>query len=124
MKHIIALTLSLSFSAAPSFAQDEEDGVDLMQEGAELLLRGLMNEMEPAIDDLKGMMEEFGPAMQLFADEMGPVLADMLSKIDDIKHYEQPEFLPNGDIIIRRSPNAPIWDAPETEPDEDGQIDL
>lgn len=124
MKHIIALTLSLSFSAAPTFAQDEEDGVDLMQEGAELLLRGLMNEMEPAIDDLKGMMEEFGPAMQLFADEMGPVLADMLSKIDDIKHYEQPEFLPNGDIIIRRSPNAPIWDAPETEPDEDGQIDL
>lgn len=124
MKHIIALTLSLSFSAAPSFAQDEEDGVDLMQEGAELLLRGLMNEMEPAIDDLKGMMEEFGPAMQLFADEMGPVLADMLSKIDDIKHYEQPEFLPNGDIIIRRSPNAPIWDAPETEPEEDGQIDL
>lgn len=124
MKHIIALTLSLSFAAAPTFAQEEEDGVDLMQEGAELLLRGLMNEMEPAIDDLKGMMEEFGPAMQLFADEMGPVLADMLSKIDDIKHYEQPEFLPNGDIIIRRSPDAPVWDAPEAEPDEDGQIEL
>jgi len=83
-----------------------------------------MNEMEPAIDDLKGMMEEFGPAMQLFADEMGPVLSEMLSKIDDIKYYEQPEFLPNGDIIIRRSPDAPAWEAPDPAPNEDGQIEL
>jgi len=122
MRHIAPIAVALSLSTAPVFAQDTEEGVDLMQEGAELLLRGLMNEMEPAIDDLRGMMEEFGPAMQLFADEMGPVLAEMLSKIDDIKNYEQPEFLPNGDIIIRRSPDAPTWDAPEVEPE--GEVEL
>ena len=123
MKQIVAYTLALSLAAAPGFAQDDEEGLDLMQEGAELLLRGLMNEMEPAIDDLRGMMEEFGPAMQLFADEMGPVLSEMLRRVDDIRNYEQPEFLPNGDIIIRRSPDAPPWDVPESAED-DGQIEL
>lgn len=125
MKHIIGLTLALSVAAVPVFAQEqEEDGATLMQEGAELLLRGLMSEMEPAIDDLRGMMEEFGPAMQAFASEMGPVLAEMLSKIDDIKHYEQPEFLPNGDIIIRRAPDAPPWEAPAPDVGEDGEVEL
>ncbi|SEW23976.1 hypothetical protein SAMN04488515_1780 [Cognatiyoonia koreensis] len=124
MKQIAAFALALSLVTAPATAQEAEEGVDLMQEGAELLLRGLMNEMEPAIDDLKGLMEEFGPAVRLFADEMGPVLAEMLSKIDDIKHYEQPEFLPNGDIIIRRSPDAPPWEAPDMTPDENEEIEL
>ena len=128
MKQIAACTFALSLATAPVTAQDSAEGSDLMQQGAELLLRGLMSEMEPAIDDLRTMMEDFGPAMEAFASEMGPVLAEMLAKIDDIKHYEQPEFLPNGDIIIRRSPDAPDWDrpevAPEATPEEGAEIEL
>lgn len=110
--------------AAPVGAEDTEDGINLIEEGAQLLLRGLMSEMEPAIDDFRGMMEEFGPKMQLFADEMGPVLGEMLNRIDDIRHYEQPEFLPNGDIIIRRSPDAPLWQEPEVDTGPTGEVEL
>jgi len=124
MKQIAACAIALSLAFSPASAQDEEEGLDLMQEGAQMLLRGLMSEMEPAIDDLTEMMEEFGPAMQMFADEMGPVLSEMLSKIDDIRHYEQPEFLPNGDIIIRRSPDAPPWEAPVVTDDDTGEVEL
>jgi hypothetical protein len=124
MKQIAAFALALGLSTAPAIAEDKEEGLNLMQEGAELLLRGLMNDMEPAIDDLRGMLEEFGPAMELFAQEMGPVLSEMLRNVDDIRHYEQPEFLPNGDIIIRRSPDAPLWRAPEAQEDPSGEIEL
>ena len=123
MKQITALVLSASltaFAAAPAVAQtndETEEGFDLMEEGAKMLLRGLMTEMEPAIRELEGIAQDIGPAMQLLADEMGPAIAEIMSKIDDIRNYEAPEILPNGDIIIRRSPDAPVFDP-------DRQIDL
>ena len=123
MKQITALVLSASltaFTAAPAVAQtndETEEGFDLMEEGAKMLLRGLMTEMEPAIRELEGIAQDIGPAMQLLADEMGPAIAEIMSKIDDIRNYEAPEILPNGDIIIRRSPDAPVFDP-------DRQIDL
>ena len=60
MKHAFILTfaLSLTLSIALSFAAhaqedtDEiEDGFSLMEEGAKLLFRGILNEMEPALDE-------------------------------------------------------------------------
>lgn len=121
MKQIAALSLALTLTALPATAQQTDDGVDLMQKGAEMLLRGLMDEMEPAIKDLRGMMDEFGPAMQMFADEMGPVLLELLRRTDDLRNYEKPEILPNGDIIIRRSPDAPPWETPDA---DTGEIEL
>lgn len=104
--------------AAPSYAEDE--GPSLMEEGMQMILRGLAQEMEPAIDDLQSMMKEFGPAMEEFAGELGPVLAELLQKVDNLNNYEAPEILPNGDIIIRRKP-----DAPELEMDDDtGEIEI
>ena len=41
----------------------------------------------------------------------------MMAVIDDIGNYDMPEFLPNGDIIIRRSPDAPPFTPPATEPE-------
>ena len=51
-------------------------------------------------------------------------LADRLGElVDDIDAYEAPEIMPNGDIIIRRKPDAdPHPDAPVANPD--GSIDL
>lgn len=117
MKQIAILTLSLGLAAAPAVAEDQKS---LMERGAEMFLRGLMTEMEPAIDDLRGFAEEIGPTLDQFTEEMGPKLGQMLSLIDDISNYAQPEVLPNGDIIIRRKPEAPDFAVPDT----NGEIEL
>ena len=120
MKNLVVIPILLSLSLTPVAAQETKDeGIDLLEEGARMILRGLIDEMEPAIDDFRQMMDEFGPAMQEFVAEAGPVLAEMLRSVDNLRYYEQPEFLPNGDIIIRRSPDAPEWTPPEEFRSED-----
>ena len=77
-----------------------------MERGFELFLEGLLQEMEPALDDLQGLADEMEPALRQFSDAMGPMMRDLFDKIDDVNRYELPEVLPNGDIIIRRKPDA------------------
>ncbi|SMX33074.1 hypothetical protein [Octadecabacter ascidiaceicola] len=118
MKHLILAALIAL--PAPALAQEEgeiEEGFSLMEEGAKLLFRGIMSEMEPAIDDFSDLAEELEPALELLATEMGPALIELIQTLDSVRYYERPEVLPNGDIIIRRSP-----DAPEYEPREEGDI--
>ncbi|MGI9393074.1 MAG: hypothetical protein ACR2OY_00370 [Boseongicola sp.] len=90
-------TLALIFTlmATSVSAQDEEPGGrDLMSEALRLFMRGLMEEMEPAFDDLNNLL-------------------------NNIDVYHPPEMLPNGDIIIRR--RTPMEQNPEG---EDGEIEL
>ena len=117
MKQIAVLTLTFGLAAAPVLAQDEKS---LMERGAEMFLRGLMTEMEPAIDDLRGFAEDVAPTLREFSDELGPRLGEFLTMIDDLGHYQRPEILPNGDIIMRRKPDAPDFAAPLS----DNEIDL
>ncbi len=127
MKQLATLTLMLGLAMTPVAAQDEttpetDDGFSLMEEGARMLLRGLMTEVEPAIEDLRDGLEEMGPAFSEFAQSVGPALADVLNQVDDLRNYDAPEFLPNGDIIIRRAPDAPEWEpAPDA---ETGEVEL
>ena len=121
-----AVLLSL---ASPVFAQEVEtetdQGLSLMEEGARLIMRGLMSEMAPAIDGLRGSVEQMGPAMGEFVREMGPGFASVLNRVDDIRHYTAPEFLPNGDIILRRKPDAPLWSPePDTDSGGSGEVEL
>ncbi len=76
---IIALVLALLFAPLPVAAEDpsEGEGTDLMAEALRLFMQGLMQEMEPALDDMRGLL-------------------------DNLDAYHPPEVLPNGDIIIRR----------------------
>ena len=100
-----ALALSLALTG-PAVAQDDppkprnpdlSEGLGLMEQGTRLMLRGLMEELGPA---LREMEEGFG------------ALQEMLG---DMTLYHAPEVLPNGDILIRRrTPLEP--DAPEAEP--------
>lgn len=117
MKHILlAACLALP---APVIAQEEgeiEEGFSLMEEGAKLLFRGIMSEMEPSIDDFTGMAQELEPALEMLASEMGPALMELIQTLDSVRYYERPEILPNGDIIIRRSPDAPEYEPREVEP--------
>lgn len=114
---IAALTLWAPLASAQDTPEtgDVAEGFSLMEEGMQLLFRGLVDEMAPALDDLKGFAGEIEPTFRAFALEMGPAMAKLLSEIDDLRHYSPPEFLPNGDIIIRRLPDAPEF-LPPTEP--------
>jgi len=89
------LAFMIFLAATPAAPQDAgPDGRDLMAEALRLFMRGLMEEMEPAFDDLNSLLE-------------------------NIDVYHPPEMLPNGDIIIRR--RTPLDRHPEG---EDGEIEL
>jgi len=101
MKHLFCTALIATaplLAPAPALAEDKP---------ADQLLRLFelfSDETETILDDL---MAELGPALETFG-----------GIIDDFSFYSAPEVLPNGDIIIRRKPNAPKPELP------DGQIEL
>ncbi|WGH79388.1 hypothetical protein [Jannaschia ovalis] len=108
------LVLILALSATPAAAQQEGDS--LMERGLRLFMDGLMQEMEPALRDLEGIARNAAPLLEELQKELG----ETLSELDA---YHPPEFLPNGDILIRRKePLDP--DLPMPEPNADGSIDL
>lgn len=108
------MALVFVLGATPALAQDtSEDGLSLMERGAQLFLEGILREMEPALDGL----DQIGPALRGFAQEMGPALGDLMSEIEDWSRYHPPEILPNGDIILRRKTNPEEVPAdPPTDP--------
>lgn len=116
MKHLFLIALIAV--GTPAAAEDNSDGKSLMQQGAEMFLRGLTEQMEPALEDLKALTEDMGPEMLEFFSQMGPAFGQLLEEIEDWSVYEAPEVLPNGDIIIRRKPEAPVQE------NKDGTIDL
>lgn len=120
MKQIALPLLFAALIGAPSFAQDQEPDPSLMERGLELFFEGLQDEISPAMDELRLLAEEFGPAMQGFLSEMGPALAEIATQVEDWSAYEMPEILPNGDIIIRKKPVQE--DAKPPKPD--GQTDI
>ena len=84
--------------AGPAAAQEvEPEGRGLVERGAEMVMRGLLQEMAPAIDDLERTMT---------------LLDGVIGRIEE---YEAPEMLPNGDIIIRRKPEP----GPDLGPERD-----
>ena len=99
---LLSLPVQAEETPVPEAAPKPEEGLSLMEEGARLLLRGLLQEVEPGIEELKGLAEGMEPALRQFVDEMGPAMADIIGKMGDITQYHPPEMLPNGDIILRR----------------------
>lgn len=112
MRHLMLICAVCAATALPVQAQ-EDNGKSLMERGAELFLEGLRQEMEPTMDDLRAMVDQFGPALQTFMQEMGPALAELADQVQDWSVYEPPEILPNGDIIIRRKPRHDQPDTPD-----------
>ncbi len=99
---ILALALApLPMLSQPALAQDatpapDEDGPSLMERGLALFFEGFRQELEPAIEGM-------GKALT----EMQPAIDKLMAMVDDITNYQAPEMLENGDIIIRRKPDAP-----------------
>jgi hypothetical protein len=117
--------LVLCLIAAPAFSQEapvvpnaDEDGFSLMEEGMKLVLRGMLTEMEPALDEMEQALDEMEPALK----EFGPKITALLALIDDIRNYDAPVMLPNGDIWIHR--NKPLFAPTDPVPGPSGEIDL
>ena len=121
MKQVYAAILAFSLTPFGAIAQ-EDQGSSLMEEGAKLFFRGLMEEMEPALRELDRLGEEIEPAIRSFAEEMGPALRDLMTKVEDWSAYEAPEILPNGDILMRRKQDAPPLE--DLRSPEEGEIDI
>ena len=93
MTHLLAIsTLVAGLGIAPAYGGPKDSGDDTgdrpLYEELDRAFRGLMEKMKPALDELLDTLE-------------------VLEDIDSIEHYERPEILPNGDIIIRRREDAP-----------------
>lgn len=110
----LAVCIALASPVAAQGQGETERGFDLLREGSRLILEGLMDDMRP-------MLEEARP---FFEEEMLPFLESLGSLIDDLSAYEMPERLPNGDIIIRRSPDHPWPDPDAPVVGEDGDVEL
>lgn len=108
MTRFIPICLTLCCAALPA-QSDEESGLSLMERGAQMFMEGILREVEPALEGL----EEVGPALRSFAEQMGPALGDLLSEVEDWSRYHPPEILENGDITLRRKRPE---DAPQEAP--------
>jgi hypothetical protein len=118
MRPVILMTTFLALST-PALAQEQDDqmgdGLDLLGEGTRMILEGLMDEMRPMLEEVRPFFEE----------EVLPMLDRLGEIVDDLSYYELPERLPNGDILIRRSPDAPpLGDDPLPEIGEGGEVEL
>lgn len=99
LKRLFVLTLLAL--PAPGLAQSEaEDGPGLVRRGLGIIAENLRNEFGP---DLNRLAQDMGGALS----ELSPMLRDLSVLVDDLAHYEMPERLENGDVLIRRKAGAP-----------------
>jgi hypothetical protein len=135
MRTGLPFVLCLALAAIPAVAQEQaspsdqtSEGFDLMQQGAELFLRGLQGQIEPTLKDLSDQADELArdlePTLRLLSDQMGQALTALLARIDDLSYYEMPEILENGDIVIRRKADAPPWVPTPEDGTPSGEVDL
>lgn len=120
------MTAAVAFALAmPVQAEDaptdnpKGEGLNLMEEGARLLLRGLLQDMEPALREMEGLSEQVEPALRGFIENFGPSLGAFLDQVEDFSKYHPPEILPNGDIILRRKTPQELLDVPK-----EGEVEL
>lgn len=71
-----------------------------MQRNIESLFGDLFNNLRPHMDAIG---REVGGTLS----ELQPIMEDLTNMVDDIRNYQAPERLANGDILIRRHPDAP-----------------
>lgn len=98
MRTLKSLIFALCLAVPPGAHAQSSPELRLPEELDETF-RKMMEELKPALDEMFRYMESF-------------------KGIDDPRYYELPEVLPNGDIIIRRRPDAPPFQPREPEDDE------
>lgn len=95
------LILAMLVLPAPALSQpDTGEGLGLIERGLGIIAENLRNEFGP---DLDRLAQGMGGALS----DMAPMLRDLSALVDDLAHYETPERLENGDVLIRRKADAP-----------------
>ncbi|MFC3568709.1 hypothetical protein [Paracoccus sp. TOH] len=111
---LVPATLCVALTAFLAMAQDYEPPLadepppsdipapdsDSLEGGLENFMRNLLHEAEPHLDRLG---RDLGDTLGSVA----PVLQDIGKLMDDVRNYQAPERLENGDILIRRRADAP-----------------
>ncbi|UXU74473.1 MULTISPECIES: hypothetical protein [unclassified Paracoccus (in: a-proteobacteria)] len=110
MKRCAALLLTGGLLLAPAHAQTPYEPPsadaptpstgDALERGLESLMDNLMRQAQPHLDRLG---RDLGATLNSFQ----PVLDELGQLMDDVGNYQAPERLENGDILIRRRPDAP-----------------
>ena len=79
---------------------NEDSGGSVFERGMESFMQNMLKEAEPHLDRL-------GRDLGDTVNSLRPVLGDIGKLMDDVKNYQAPERLENGDILIRRRADAP-----------------
>ena len=79
---------------------NEDSGGSVFERGMESFMQNMLKEAEPHLERLG---RDLGDAVN----SLRPVLGDIGALMDDVKNYQAPERLENGDILIRRRADAP-----------------
>ncbi|SDX36170.1 hypothetical protein [Litoreibacter albidus] len=103
MKHLVLIT-AIAFCPLPAAAQDTSDSF--------------------GFGDLAPLAEGFRDLFEGIAEDMMPLMEQLSDKMTDLNAFEAPEVLPNGDILIRRKPEANPAPSPQPKVNPDGSIDL
>lgn len=85
---------------APESGGDDNEGGSLFERGMEGFMQNMLKEAEPHL-------ERLGRDLGDTVNSLRPVLGDIGKLMDDVKNYQAPERLENGDILIRRRADAP-----------------
>ncbi|WP_410217878.1 AAA+ family ATPase [Paracoccus sp. (in: a-proteobacteria)] len=100
---LLSLALFVVLLPAPVLSQatdDTKQGLGLVQRGIGMLFRQFQDSAGP---DVEGLTRDLSDRLQ----QMAPALENLATIVDDIRNYEAPERLENGDILIRRRDEAP-----------------
>ena len=71
-----------------------------------MFLHGLLQQLPSVLKDLGAFSGPLEPSLRSYTLEMAPYLRGFLQQVEDWSVYDQPRVLPNGDIILRRKPDA------------------
>ncbi|MFB9223142.1 hypothetical protein [Paracoccus cavernae] len=108
---LVAAPLPLFAQAYEPPAADQDSAGNGSDEGdreiGKTFERGLNSLFEDLLRDIEPHMEAIGRDLGAKVNEFAPVFDDLGAMMDDIGNYQAPERLANGDILIRRKPDAP-----------------
>ena len=101
---LLAPAFALTLAALPASAQTAQTEQSLWDWGMSFFGDAVTEELEP-LADMKALIDQFGPAI-------APTMEKLMALVDDMTNYEMPVMLDNGDILIRRKPDAPVVEPP------------
>ena len=103
MRTLPPVLIAAMLAATPAMADDHT------------MEQRLQNHLGESLEKFMDEMQKMGPALDDAMDQMVQFLG-AFEQVDDLRNYTRPEILPNGDIIIRRDPDAPPYQPPAPAP--------